>query len=73
MKILSTSRTGVARLMMKSSTRGGARLGAGRKKKDTEAIQIRVPAEVAATIRARAKDRGCTLGQIIEEWIKSEA
>lgn len=41
--------------------RGGARPNAGRKKKDTEIVTIRVPSDVAVAIRAYAKEHEVTM------------
>lgn len=58
--------------MMKNNTRGGKREGAGRKKRDTEAISVRLSTEVVERIRAEAKELKCSLGEIVERYIKSE-
>ena len=55
-----------------SDKRGGKREGAGRKKRDTEAISVRLSSEVVARIRAEAKESKCSLGEIVERYIKSE-
>lgn len=53
-----------------SQGRGGRREGAGRKCKDTEAISVRLSPETIARIRAEAEERGCTLGEVVEQYIK---
>lgn len=44
---------------------GGARPNAGRKKKNTEALQIRVAPEVAEAIRKHAKSHNVTLAEAV--------
>lgn len=51
-------------------SRGGARPNAGRKKKDTEALQIRVAPEVAEAIRAYARENKVTMAEAVAEVIK---
>ncbi|MBO5018183.1 MAG: hypothetical protein J6C56_04900 [Alistipes sp.] len=53
-----------------SQGRGGRREGAGRKSKDTEAIQVRLNPNTIARIRAEAEEQGCTLGEVVEQYIK---
>ncbi len=52
-----------------SQGRGGRREGAGRKCKDTEAIQVRLNPNTIARIRAEAEEQGCTLGEVVEQYI----
>ncbi len=59
---------GVVRNLLQG--RGGRREGAGRKCKDTEAIQVRLNPNTIARIRTEAEERGCTLGEVIEQYIK---
>lgn len=51
-------------------SRGGARPNAGRKRKDTEALQIRVAPEVAEAIRAYARENKVTMAEAVAEVIK---
>lgn len=46
---------------------GGARPNAGRKKKDTELIYMRVPSAVAEEIRNYAKEHKVTLAEAVAE------
>lgn len=52
---------------------GGARPNAGRKKKDTEALQIRVAPEVAEAIRAYARENKVTMAEAVAEVLNGKA
>lgn len=49
--------------------RGGRREGAGRKRKSTEVMYIRLKPEVAKRVRDEAQSRGCSVGDVIESYI----
>lgn len=51
--------------------RGGKRKGAGRKRRDTEAISVRLRPETAAKIRNEAERRGCTLDEVVERLVET--
>lgn len=51
---------------------GGARPNAGRKKKDTVAISVRLPIEQADAVRSLAKEQKITLAEAIAKVIKKE-
>lgn len=51
---------------------GGARPNAGRKKKDTALISIRVQREVAEAIRAYAREMKVTMAEAAIEILKKE-
>lgn len=55
--------------MDKCNNHGGKREGAGRKSKGNEIMQIRISPDVAKRIRREAEERGCSLGDIIEQYI----
>lgn len=48
---------------------GGKREGAGRPRKDTVAIQIRVSPEVAEQLRQTAKAEGITTGEVVTQLL----
>lgn len=48
---------------------GGKREGAGRPRKDTVAIQIRVSPEVAEQLRQTAKAEGITTGEVVTQFL----
>ncbi|MBQ2239589.1 MAG: hypothetical protein II322_02100 [Alistipes sp.] len=50
--------------------RGGRREGAGRKRKSTEVMYIRLTPEVARRVRDEAQSKGCSVGDIIEAYIR---
>lgn len=58
--------------MDNKTTHGGKREGAGRKSKGNEIMQIRISPDVAKRIRREAEERGCSLGDIIEQYIPSK-
>lgn len=49
---------------------GGARPNAGRKKKDTQLIYMRVPTDVAEAIRAYAKEHKVTMAEAVVEIMR---
>jgi hypothetical protein len=51
---------------------GGKREGAGRPRKDTVAIQIRVSPDVAELLRQQAKAAGVTTGEVVTRICKKE-
>lgn len=56
--------------MMKNNSHGGKREGAGRKRKPTEVIYIRLTPEIAKRVKEEAKEHGCSVGDVIESYIK---
>lgn len=58
--------------MMESKVekRGGRREGAGRKRKPTEVMYIRLSPDVARRVRDEAQSKGCSVGDIIEAYIR---
>lgn len=59
-------------LMMESKVgkRGGRREGAGRKRKPTEVMYIRLSPDVARRVRDEAQSKGCSVGDVIEAYIR---
>lgn len=53
----------------KVEKRGGRREGAGRKRKPTEVMYIRLSPDVARRVRDEAQSRGSHVGDIIESYI----
>lgn len=55
--------------MMKNNSHGGKRDGAGRKRKPTEVMYIRLTPEIAKRVKEQAKENGCSVGDVIESYI----
>ena len=51
-------------------SRGGKREGAGRPSKDYIALSVRVPAEIAETIKQMAQEREISQGEVITEIVR---
>lgn len=55
--------------MSGKTTHGGKREGAGRKRKPTEVMYIRLTPEIAKRVKEQAKENGCSVGDVIESYI----
>lgn len=55
--------------MDNKATHGGKREGAGRKRKPTEVMYIRLTPEIAKRVKEEAKEHGCSVGDVIESYI----
>ena len=51
--------------------RGGARPGAGRKPKDSVRLEVKIRPELREKLRRKAKQRGVTQVELVEEAIKA--
>ena len=57
---------------LSTKKRGGKREGAGRKRRDTQPVQVRLRPATIERIRKEAEVRGCSLGEVIEQYFNSE-
>ena len=55
--------------MDNKTTHGCKREGAGRKRKPTEVMYIRLTPEIAKRVKEEAKEHGCSVGDVIESYI----
>lgn len=56
-------------IMDNKTTHGGKREGAGRKRKPTEVMYIRLTPEIAKRVKEEVKEHGCSVGDVIESYI----
>lgn len=66
--VFDTPEAAKAKLMERH--RGGKREGAGRPSKDYKALSVRVPAEIAETIKQMAQEREISQGEVITEIVR---